>query len=83
MQFAGWAASYHYRPLGMVSGDYCDLAVGENGSTKLFFALGDVAGKGVAASLLMSQLRAILRTLTATDLPPQALVERARSLSEI
>ncbi len=77
LQFGGWAVSYHYRPLGLVSGDYCDLVMRENGSANLFFALGDVSGKGVAASLLMSQLHAIFRTLTATDLPAQALVERA------
>jgi sigma-B regulation protein RsbU (phosphoserine phosphatase) len=77
LRFGGWTVSYHYRPLGLVSGDYCDLVARENGSTDLFFALGDVAGKGVAASLLMSQLHAILRTLTATDLPAQVLVERA------
>lgn len=77
MRFGGWTVSYHYRPLGLVSGDYCDLVAGENGSTSLFFALGDVSGKGVAASLLMSQLHAIFRTLTGTDLPAQTLVERA------
>jgi sigma-B regulation protein RsbU (phosphoserine phosphatase) len=77
LRFGGWTVSYHYRPLGLVSGDYCDLIVRENGSTNFFFALGDVAGKGVAASLLMSQLHAIFRTLTATELPAQALVERA------
>ena len=77
LRFGGWTVSHHYRPLGLVSGDYCDLVVRENGSSNLFFALGDVSGKGVAASLLMSQLHAIFRTLTATDLPAQALVERA------
>ena len=77
LRFGGWTVSYHYRPLGLVSGDYCDLVVRENGSKNLFFALGDVSGKGVAASLLMSQLHAIFRTLTATDLSAQALVERA------
>lgn len=77
LRFGGWTVSYHYRPLGMVSGDYCDLVARENGSANLFFALGDVSGKGVAASMLMSQLHAILRTLTATDLPAEALVERA------
>jgi sigma-B regulation protein RsbU (phosphoserine phosphatase) len=77
LTFGGWVTSYHYRPLGLVSGDYCDLVVRENGSKNLFFALGDVAGKGVAASLLMSQLHAIFRTLTPADLPAQSLVERA------
>jgi len=77
LRFGGWVVSYHYRPLGLVSGDYCDLVARENGSKDLFFALGDVSGKGVAASLLMSQLHAIFRTLTAADLPAQTLVERA------
>ena len=77
LRFGGWTVSYHYRPLGLVSGDYCDLVVGGNGSTNLFFALGDVSGKGVAASMLMSQLHAIFRTLAATELPAEALVERA------
>ena len=75
--FGGWTVAYHYRPLGLVSGDYCDLVVRENGAKDLFFALGDVAGKGVAASMLMSQLHAIFRTLTVSDLPVQYLVERA------
>ena len=39
LRFGGWTVSYHYRPLGMVSGDYCDLVVHENGSANLFFAL--------------------------------------------
>jgi sigma-B regulation protein RsbU (phosphoserine phosphatase) len=77
LRFGGWVVSYHYQPLGLVSGDYCDLLARENGSKNLFFALGDVSGKGVAASLLMSQLRAILRTLTPAALPTHALVERA------
>jgi len=77
LRFGGWTASYHYQPLGLVSGDYCDLLARANGSMDLFFALGDVSGKGVAASMLMSQLHAIFRTLTATCLSSQTLVERA------
>jgi phosphoserine phosphatase RsbU/P len=73
----GWEVSYHYEPLGMVSGDYCDVVIHENESKGLFFALGDASGKGFAASMLMAQLHAILRTLIATGLPVQALVERA------
>lgn len=77
LSFGGWITSYHYQPLGMVSGDYCDLVVRENGTQSLFFALGDVSGKGVAASMLMSQLHAIFRTLTTAGVPTQSLVERA------
>ncbi|MCU1312068.1 MAG: serine phosphatase [Candidatus Angelobacter sp.] len=75
---AGWEAYYHYEPLGPVSGDYCDLVAEDDKS--IFFLLGDAAGKGVAASLLMSQLHAIFRTLMALRLTPGQLLERANRL---
>jgi len=75
--FAGWEVCYHYRPLGLVSGDYCDVVTHQNESVDVYFALGDVSGKGVAACMLMSQLHAIFRTLVASGLTLQALVERA------
>jgi phosphoserine phosphatase RsbU/P len=74
---AGWETSYHYQPLGPVSGDYCDLVVHEDGAQGLFFALGDVSGKGVAASMLMAHLHAIFRTLLITGQPLTQLMERA------
>jgi sigma-B regulation protein RsbU (phosphoserine phosphatase) len=58
-----------------VSGDYCDLVSSENGD--LFFLLGDVSGKGIAASMLMAHLHAIFRSLITLDLPVDQLVERA------
>jgi sigma-B regulation protein RsbU (phosphoserine phosphatase) len=77
LAFAGWEVCHHYQPLGLVSGDYCDVVTHENESEDVYFALGDVSGKGVAACMLMSQLHAILRTLVASGLTVQALVERA------
>jgi sigma-B regulation protein RsbU (phosphoserine phosphatase) len=77
LALAGWEVSYHYHPLGLVSGDYCDVVTHQNESEDVYFALGDVSGKGVAACMLMSQLHAILRTLVASGLTVQALVERA------
>jgi len=59
----GWSIAYHYEPAGPVSGDYCDIVEGENGAGATSFLVGDISGKGVAASLLMSQLQAIFRTL--------------------
>jgi sigma-B regulation protein RsbU (phosphoserine phosphatase) len=57
----GWQICYHYEPAGLVSGDYCDVIdADENG---LFFIVGDVSGKGVAASMLMAHLHAMFRTL--------------------
>jgi len=75
--FDGWEACYHYQPKGMVSGDYCDIIVREEGARELFFLLGDVSGKGVAASILMAQLHAIFHTLVATGLPVPDMMARA------
>jgi len=74
-RYDGWDFAYHYEPAGPVSGDYCDLIYGRDGT--LYFALGDVAGKGVPAAMLMSHLSAMLRTLISVDLPLAALMERA------
>ncbi len=65
----GWEAHYHYRPAGPVSGDYCDLILPENGGGELVFVVGDVSGKGVAASLLMTHLHAMFRSLTSVGMP--------------
>ncbi len=74
---AGYEAHYFYQPLGAVSGDYCDLIPHENGGADLFFAIGDVSGKGVAASMLMTHLHAMLRSLTTVGLPLDQLMDRA------
>src|ERR1700732_3924250 len=60
-----WETSYHFAPVGAVSGDYCDL-IPSDGRLLL---LGDVSGKGVAASMLMAQLHALFRSLTGMSLP--------------
>lgn len=78
MKFNGWEVSYHYEPAGPVSGDYCDLVSLDNGD--LYFLIGDVSGKGVAASLLMSRLHAIFRSLIDKGMGASALVERANQL---
>ncbi|HTW47049.1 MAG TPA: SpoIIE family protein phosphatase [Acidobacteriaceae bacterium] len=67
----GWETSYHYAPLGPVSGDYCDLYPCHG---QLFFMLGDVAGKGVAASMRMTQLHALFRSLIGMGLPLAEIV---------
>jgi phosphoserine phosphatase RsbU/P len=69
-----WETSYHYAPVGPVSGDYCDLIPSDG---QLFFALGDVSGKGVAASLLMTQLHTLFRTLTGRGLSLGEIVTQA------
>jgi sigma-B regulation protein RsbU (phosphoserine phosphatase) len=47
-------------PASMVSGDYYDYQ--RIGDTSLGLAIGDVAGKGISAALLMATVQAVLRT---------------------
>ena len=54
LSVGGWETSYHFAPFGAVSGDYCDLIPYDG---QLLFLLGDVSGKGVAASMMMAQLQ--------------------------
>ena len=77
---AGWNAHYHYSPLATVSGDYVDLILPEDDSTSFVFALGDVSGKGVAASMLMSHLNAMLRSLVSVGMPIDQLLRRMNCL---
>lgn len=75
VQFGGWEIASYYEAAGIVSGDYCDLIKTEAGD--LYFILGDVSGKGVAASMLMTHLHAMFRTLISFGLPLIQIVERA------
>jgi sigma-B regulation protein RsbU (phosphoserine phosphatase) len=80
-QIADWHISYHYKPAGLVSGDYCDIVECTDGG--MLFVMGDVSGKGVAASMLMTHLHATFRSLNAFGLPVNELVARAnRQLCE-
>jgi sigma-B regulation protein RsbU (phosphoserine phosphatase) len=78
LKFNGWEVAFHYQPAGPVSGDYCDLVSTDGGD--LYFLIGDVSGKGVAASLLMSRLHATFRSLIGAGLEVSEMVERANSL---
>jgi len=73
----GWDVRYHYQPADMVSGDYCDLFETDGG---LLLLLGDVSGKGVAASMLMSHLHATFRSLAEGGLPLDRMVEDANRI---
>lgn len=75
-----WTTFYHYEAAGPVSGDYCDLIVLPNGQDSLLFLIGDVAGKGVSASMLMAHLHAIFRSLIMSNLPIPQMVEHANRL---
>ncbi len=73
LRVGNWETSYHYAPAGPVSGDYCDLILADG---HLFFVLGDVSGKGVAASMLMAQLHALFRSLIGIGLPLCQIIEQ-------
>ncbi len=75
----GWELFYHYEPAGAVSGDYCDvICTGEILSP--FFIIGDVSGKGIAASMLMSHLHAMFHSMVPIGLGVTDLVEHASNL---
>jgi sigma-B regulation protein RsbU (phosphoserine phosphatase) len=77
LRWGGWEIHHHWAPRGIVSGDYCDLVAPEADAGNLFFALGDVAGKGVAASMMMTQLHAMFRSLASVGLPLEQMVTLA------
>jgi sigma-B regulation protein RsbU (phosphoserine phosphatase) len=77
VNYRDWRIHYLYRPAGIVSGDYCDLIPGAGEEGKLIFLVGDVTGKGVAASLLMTHLHAMFRALSGLGLELDRLMEIA------
>src|SRR5881396_4259771 len=74
----GWHFEYGYEPARLVSGDYIDII--QNGDGSIYFVLGDVSGKGVAASMLMAKLHAVFRSLIPLGLGVDQLTERASRL---
>jgi sigma-B regulation protein RsbU (phosphoserine phosphatase) len=73
----GWRVHHHYQPAGIVSGDYCDLIVPETGDGEIFFLIGDVSGKGVAASMMMTQLHGMFRSLASAGSSVSRMMETA------
>ncbi|MGB7068839.1 MAG: PP2C family protein-serine/threonine phosphatase [Pyrinomonadaceae bacterium] len=66
-----------YQPASIVSGDYVDVIRNDG---ELYFILGDVSGKGMAASLLMSNLHAMFHSLVPLGMPLRELMGRANRL---
>lgn len=83
VRLSPWEVSYFYEPAGSVSGDYCDVIRRTGAPDTTLFVVGDVSGKGVAASLIMSQLHAIFRTLVDSVTNIEEMMGRVnRMLSE-
>jgi serine phosphatase RsbU (regulator of sigma subunit) len=62
------------KPANTVGGDFYEISPQPDG--RIVLALGDVAGKGSPAALLMALLLAMMRTLLDEGLPPAALMTR-------
>jgi sigma-B regulation protein RsbU (phosphoserine phosphatase) len=78
MTAGNWQIAYQYAPLATVSGDYVDVIRPDGGDgSELLFLFGDIAGKGVAASMLMAHLHASMRTLVDLGFPLAQMMARA------
>ncbi len=68
------------KPAKFVGGDLYDYYVRDN---KLIFCIGDIAGKGVPAAMLMSIAHSLFRTLSAhNDQPERIMLDLNRSMSD-
>jgi phosphoserine phosphatase RsbU/P len=77
-QIAGIEISAAWQPAQIVGGDYFDVL--PFGERNLGFCIADVAGKGLPAALLMSNLQAGVRGMAASLVSPQDLCARLNSL---
>lgn len=71
---SGYAIHASMRPANTVGGDYYDVI--DLGSDSLAVAVGDVAGKGMPAALLMAMLQGSLRTLISAGFRGADLVSK-------
>ncbi len=62
----------------MIGGDYYDFFPFEDGTLGLIVA--DVAGKGVAASLIMTSTRMLIRSIAAPEVPTDEVMRRTNLL---
>ena len=73
-QRADMTFAARYRPALDVGGDFYDLF--EMGPDEIYFVVGDVAGKGVPAALLMAQSLSLLRLLIVPGIAPAEALAR-------
>jgi phosphoserine phosphatase RsbU/P len=76
--FPGFAISGASRPARIIGGDYFDVFSIHGDEAAL--CIGDVAGKGVAGALLMSNLQAAVKAMAAEARYPQNLCARLNQL---
>lgn len=73
-EIAGYEIAHHYQPANELGGDYFDHFELPDG--RYVVAIGDVAGKGTAAALLVASLFASVRAVLAFESQPAKAVER-------
>ena len=74
----GWQLLPYYQPAREVGGDFYDLFVFADG--RLGLVIGDVAGKGVPAALVMATVHTMLRTAVQATLAPGEVLARVNEL---
>src|SRR5271170_1048028 len=77
-QLRGYEIAGAWQPARVVGGDYYDIL--PFGQETLGLCIGDVAGKGMPAALLMSNLQAAFRGFASPSLAPENLCERLNAL---
>jgi phosphoserine phosphatase RsbU/P len=77
-QLAGYEIASAWQSARVVGGDYFDVLSFEG--DVLGFCIGDVAGKGMPAALLMSNLQAAVRGLASAHVSPDDLCARLNTL---
>ena len=73
-----WCLAAFYQPARIVGGDFYDFIEFEDG--KLGFFIGDVAGKGMPAALLMATTRTLLRAMAQPGVSPGKVLQRVNNL---
>lgn len=79
LEVDGWEVHHRYMPAGPVGGDYIDV-VPRRDDGALYLLLGDVSGKGIAASMFMARLNGLFRTLIQSAHPIVHMVDEANRL---
>ncbi len=77
-QLAGYEIAAAWQPARVVGGDYYDVLA--FGGESLGICIADVAGKGMPAAMLMSNLQAGVRGLASPQLSPDSICTRLNSL---
>lgn len=80
MVHGDWKVAWLWEPKGAVSGDWVDFIASPDRQGSMQLVLGDVVGKGVAASFLQAYLHAMFRALAGPELALTDLLARANRL---